>query len=223
MKAFKTILFDLDGTLIDHFNVIFRCYEHTFKTLGLPVLSYDTVKRSVGGSLEITMRSLVDEKIYPEAVRVYRDYFSRVYLEDLTILPGVEWLLPELKTNGAQLAVFTNKQGTRSRAICEHLGLTRHLERVFGSLDTPYCKPNPEFSQHVLKELGAEAGQTCMVGDSPWDVAAAKAVGMTCYCVTTGTHDRAELLDAGAEAVFGDFFELGQSGFGLEPKDACAR
>lgn len=223
VNPFKTILFDLDGTLIDHFNVIYRCYEHTFKTLGMPVQTYEEVKRTVGGSLEVTMRKMVANDTYPEAVRIYREHFSRIFLEDITILPGVEWLLSTLKENGGQLAVFTNKQGSGSRAICEHIGLTRHLDRVFGSLDTPYCKPDPKFSLHVLEQLGAKAQSTCMVGDSPWDVAAAHAVGMPCYCVTTGTHNRSELQAAGAEAVFADFFELGQSGFGLEPEKLFTR
>lgn len=223
VNSFKTILFDLDGTLIDHFNVIYRCYEHTFTALGMPVPTYDAVKRSVGGSLEVTIRNFVDEATYTEAVRIYRDHFSRIFLEDITILPGVEWLLPTLKENGSQLAVFTNKQGPLSRSICDHLNLTTHFERIFGSLDTPYCKPNPEFSLHVLAELGATPETTCMVGDSPWDIEAARSVGMPCYCVATGTHDRTELQASGADAVFADFFELGENGFGLEPDSVAAR
>jgi phosphoglycolate phosphatase len=215
VEKFKTILFDLDGTLIDHFNVIYRCYQHAFQALGLPVPSYETVKASVGGSMEVTVRRFVDERNHAEAVRLYREHFSQIFLDDITVLPGVTWLLPALKAQGKSLALFTNKQGSGSRAICKHLGLDRHLVKVFGSLDTPHRKPEKAFSAHVLRELGADPATTCMVGDSPWDIQAAHVIGMPCYCVATGTHSLPDLVSAGADAVFADCFELGQAGFGL--------
>lgn len=220
MKKFETILFDLDGTLIDQFGAIFRCYEHTFKKLGLPPLSYEEVKGYVGGSLDATIRELVGDDLYPAAIGLYREHFEKIRLEDLHVFPGVEWLLPELKSKGFQLAIFTNKHGGNARAICEHLAFSDHVERVFGALDTPYHKPDPEFSKYALNELGARAETTCLVGDSPWDIGAAKNVGMKAYCVTTGTHNRSELAEAGADAIFDDFFELGEDGFGLTPGPA---
>lgn len=223
MDKFDTILFDLDGTLIDHFDVIYRCYDHALQSLEQPVPTYETVRRTVGGSMEVTMRHFVDEDTHPEAVRLYREHFARIFLEDITILSGVEWLLPTLKNKGKRLAVFTNKQGPASRKICEHLQLDRYLDRVFGSRDTPYRKPQKEFSLHVLGELSAQVATTCMVGDSPWDIAAARAVGIPCYCVSTGTHTPTELKAAGADKVFANFFELGETGFGLEPDSVLAR
>lgn len=217
MDQFKTILFDLDGTLIDHFNVIYRCVEHTMDRLARPVPSYEAVKRAVGGSMENTLRPFIDDETLPEAVRIYRAHFMDIFLEDITILPGVEWLLGELKSRGKQMAVFTNKQGPGSRAICSHLGLDRYVDRVFGALDTPYRKPEKEFSRHVLTELNADHTSTCMVGDSPWDIETARAVNMKSYCVATGTHRPQELLEAGADRVFSNFFELGANGFGLHP------
>jgi phosphoglycolate phosphatase len=223
VEKLKTILFDLDGTLIDHFTVIYRCFEHTMQKLDRPVPTYEAIKRAVGGSMENTIRQFVDDDdSHAEAVRIYRAYFSKIFLEDITILPGVEWLLPELKSRGIQLALFTNKQGVASRAICVHTGLDQHFDRMFGSLDTPYRKPDCEFSQHVLTELGASPESTCMVGDSPWDIATAQNIGMTCFCVATGTHRAEELQAAGADAVFADFFELGQIGFGIEPTPVTA-
>lgn len=223
METYKTVLFDLDGTLIDHFNVIYRCYEHTMKALGRPVPSYDFVKRSVGGTMEITMRKFVDDETHPEAVRIFREHFAEIYLEDITVLPGVPWLLQELKEQGLQLAVFTNKQGPGSRAIIEHLGFTRFFDRTFGSLDTPHRKPEREFSEHVLRELGADAETTCMIGDSPWDIRAARVAGMPCFCVCTGTHELRELEAAGADGVFANCFELGKGVFGLEREKARSR
>lgn len=223
MEKFKTILFDLDGTLIDHFNVIHTCLEHALRTLGKPVPTYREVKRAVGGAMENTIRQFTDPETVDEAVRIYREHFSKIFLDDIEVLPGVEWLIPELKAHGKQLAVYTNKQGPAARAICHHIGLSRHFDQVFGSLDTPYRKPDKAFSDHVFARLNATPETTCMVGDSPWDVATARAAGMTCYGVSSGTHSAGELHEAGADAVFSSFFELGESGFGLQPTPTISR
>lgn len=217
MENIETVLFDLDGTLIDHFNVIFRCYEHTLNVLGKPVPDYETIKRSVGGAMEFTMKKFVDEEDHAEAIRIFRQHFAEIFLDDITVLPGAEWLLQHLKQNQKRLAVFTNKQGPGSRAIIDHLGFTPYFERVFGSLDTPFRKPDLAFSEHVLREMKATPESTCMIGDSPWDIQAAHVVGMKAYCVCTGTHTPAELKEAGADGVFDSFYHLGEELFGLEP------
>jgi phosphoglycolate phosphatase len=217
LNSATTILFDLDGTLIDHFNVIYRCYQHALRKLGKPEPSYDFVKRSVGGAMEYTIQKFVTEEEHADAIRLFREHFAEIYLEDITVLPGVEWLLGELKSEGRKLAVFTNKQGPGSRAIIKHLGFDVYFDRVFGSLDTPFRKPDQAFSQHVLRELGAVHETTWMIGDSPWDIQAAQAVGMKCFCVCTGTHEYRELEAAGADGVFGNFFEMGEQLF------ACPR
>lgn len=223
MAHHQSILFDLDGTLIDHFNVIYRCYRYTLEKLQRPVPSFDFVKRSVGGTMELTMHKFVDDDKHAEAVRIFREHFEEIFLDDITVLPGVEWLLQQLKEDGRQLAVFTNKQGPGSRAIIEHLGFSKYFDRVFGSLDTPHRKPDLLFSEHVLRELGADAATTCMIGDSPWDIQAAHVINIPCYCVCTGTHDPRELEADGAAGVFATCWDLGENVFGLRRHNVRSR
>ncbi|MGC9449991.1 MAG: HAD family hydrolase [Oceanipulchritudo sp.] len=215
---YKGILFDLDGTLIDHFQVIYRCYQYALAKLSLEPVSYETVRASVGGSMVITFGKLLAERHVNEAVRYYREEFDRIWHEDIEILDGAKWLLKELHVKGMRLCVFTNKEGDRARRILRHIGLDAHLDGIFGTLDTPWCKPQPEFTHHVLQQLGTDPGHSCMIGDSPYDVEAAAAAAMPCFTVATGSHSMAQLREeTNAAGVFRDLHELGTEVFRLSP------
>jgi phosphoglycolate phosphatase len=200
----STVLFDLDGTLIDHFAAIYRSHAHTMKQLGLPPPTSTQVRRVVGGGLESAIAQLAGREHVAAALPIYRAYWEATMLDDVVLLPGVRELLTKLNGHGAKLAVFTNKLGTSSRLICEHLGIAPLLHGVFGAKDTPWLKPQREFAAHVLAALGAAPATALLVGDSPYDVLAAHNGGFPCWAVTTGTHTADELRTAGADAVFVD-------------------
>lgn len=217
MNRFQTIFFDLDGTLIDHFDVIFRCYEFALGEVGDHVPSREVLRSTVGGSMEVTMTHFVVESAHADAVRLFREHFAEIFLDDITLHTGVEWILRALHGEGKNLAIFTNKPGEPSRRITRHLGLTPWLDAVIGALDTPHHKPQTEFSEYALQKLAANPGETCLVGDSEFDIQAAHNGGFPCYCVTTGTHSREELTRAGADGVFETLHSLGEAVFGLDP------
>lgn len=210
----RAVLFDLDGTLIDHFETLYGCYEFAFSKLGLPVPSPEHVRRSVGGSMEVTMRKLIPEQHVAPAAALWREHLARTYLDDVTLMPGGGELVRTLHARGLKLAVFTNKIGETSRGICAHLGLAPRLDLVLGANDTPWRKPQPEFTALALERLGASAAETVLIGDSPYDIEAAHAGGLAALCVTTGTHTAGELADAGADAIFPDLHALGAAVFG---------
>jgi len=200
---FRTFLFDLDGTLIDHLHAIHRSYSHTLPQLGYPAPTLEQVRRAIGGGLENAMRKFVPESRLAEALAIYRPYWDQTMLDDVELLPEARELLSDLNERGATCAVFTNKHGPSSRRVCEHLGIAPLLRAVFGATDTPWVKPQPEYAARVLAELGADAASTLLVGDSPFDVQAARHGGFAaCWCVTTGTHDAEELRAAGADRIF---------------------
>lgn len=208
MSRFTTFLFDLDGTLIDHFSAIHRCHVHTMTQLGLPAPTLAQVRNVVGGGLETAIERLAGKDYVAAAVPIYRAYWETILLDDVALLPGTRELLTALRARGAKLAVFTNKLGTSSRLICDHLGIASLLDGNFGAKDTAWIKPAPEFTAHVLSRLGAVPATTLLVGDSPYDVLTAKNGGFPSWVVTTGTHNAAELRAAGADKVFASLDEI---------------
>jgi phosphoglycolate phosphatase len=214
VTRFRTVLFDLDGTLLDHFAAIHRTHTQTCQHFGLPAPTMEQVRRAIGGGLETAVARIFGPKheaLVPQAIPVYRALWPDNLLFEASLLAGTKELLQELKAGGAKCAVFTNKHGPSARAVLEHLGVSSLLDGIFGAFDTPWLKPDVKFAQHVLSALGAEANGSCLVGDSPYDIEAAKAAGFPCFCVTTGTHSAEELREAGAQGVYPDLLTLGRS------------
>jgi len=206
----RTVLFDLDGTLLDHFNAIHRAHNHVRRHYGLPDATRLEIMRAIGGGLpEALAKTLGPSHRHrlDEALPIYRAYWDATMLDDAALFPGVLELLTALQAAGVQSAVFTNKHGPSARRVCTHLGLDPLLATVIGATDTAWLKPEPAFTAHALATLGAAAETTALVGDSPWDILAASRGGLaSCFAVTTGTHSAAELIADGAlpEHVFPD-------------------
>ena len=208
---FRTCLFDLDGTLIDHFRAIHRCHAYTLRQLGLPEPTLAQVRRAVGLGVEHAIVQLLGPEhadLLPRALTIYRAHWAETMLDDVELLPGARELLSALKKRGVQTAVFTNKHGPSARDICRHLGLDPFLDAVFGANDTPWLKPDVNFAHHVLTQLKADIRTTLFVGDSPYDIQAAHNARLPVWCVTTGTHTAEELRAAGADAVYRSLDEI---------------
>lgn len=129
-------------------------------------------------------------------------------LEGASLLPGAIELLAALRDRGTICAVFTNKLGVSARAVCAHLGLSPYVRGVYGAKDTAWLKPQPAFAAYVLKDLAAKLEGTVLVGDSPFDVDAARQGGFGFVGVTTGTHTEDQLRAAGATSIFPTLVEV---------------
>lgn len=198
----KAVLLDMDGTLVNHFDTIRRCYQFAAEAMGKTPPDYDTVKRAVGGSMPVTIKKFFGENELDEAMRLWNQRFDEIHLEGVELLKGARELLSLVKSRGIRAAVFTNKSGSHSRSIIDSLGLSPYFDLVLGAEDTPYRKPQRELSEIVLQRIETAADETIMIGDSPFDIEAAHCVGMTSFCVPTGSHSKIELEEAGADRIF---------------------
>lgn len=213
------ILFDLDGTLIDHFTTIHKSVAHAQRELGLPESEYATVRATVGGSVPITLGKLCGTENVAAAEPLFRQHFGEIIFDDVFPLPGAAWLLQSLKDSGARLGVFTNKYAEDSRAVLANLGLDQWLDVIIGTgdPDCPYRKPDPRFTAYALEQLDCATEDALMIGDSPYDLAAAEAGCLRCHLVATGSHSIEQLSEHLDEAyLHQDLYQLGEAVFGLK-------
>jgi len=218
VNRFRTVLFDLDGTLVDQFAAIHRTHAQTREHFGFAAPTMDEVRRAVGGGLENAIAKIwhhENEELIPEAARVYREFWPKNMFFELQLMPGARELLVALKTRGVQSAVLTNKHAPSSRELLEHLGVAEFLSGIFGAGDTPWLKPQIEFTQYALRALGAEVETSCLIGDSTYDVETGKTAKLKTFCVTTGTHSAEELVEAKADGVYASLAELGRVELGV--------
>ena len=212
----ETVLFDLDGTLVDNFEAIHRCYDDVMGMMGLPGVTLEQIRRAVGGSVNVTVVKLAGEANAPTATRLFREHFPAVMYHGLRTYPGCREILVGLRAKGVRVAVYTNKDDANSKKIMEYLGLDDAVDAVFGTNVHPWRKPQPDFTHFVLSTLKADAARTVMVGDSPFDISTARNGKLAAiHCVTTGSHTAEELAPYAPDTVHAGLPELGRELFGL--------
>lgn len=215
----NTVIFDLDGTLVDNFVAIAESIQHAQRQLNLPESSFETVKSAVGGGYKLTLQRLFGNELATKADAHFVTHFNEHLLEGVEALPGARELIKILQAKGKQLAVLTNKNGAAARHILRHLDLDQSFEAIFGVEDTPYRKPDPAFTQALLKQLRANPKDCLLIGDSPFDFETAQNVTMPCCLVTTGSHTEEQLREETAcREIFPDLLELGRIRLNCTPE-----
>ena len=95
-SVMQSLLFDLDGTLLDHFTCLARCYEHVLGELKQPIPSRGEIRRTVGGSVELTMANFVPEEMHTDACQRWKDHLTKIVTEDAYLMPGALPLIQQL-------------------------------------------------------------------------------------------------------------------------------
>lgn len=177
---FRAYLFDLDGTLIDSVELILRSYRHTVE-LHLGSVPPDEVwLEGMGTPLWRQLAAFSENAQVVEAmIATYRDYNRRHHDQLVGEFPGARQAVETLRDCGAKLGVVTSKlraSARRGLAIC---GLEGIFPVVIGADDVDRHKPDPTPVLRALEELGVEASETIFIGDSPHDLAAGRAAGVS--------------------------------------------
>ena len=188
------VLFDLDGTLIDSGAIIVASLRHAATTVLGREIPDDELKAAVGGPGLIAQMRALDETRVEELVEVYRAHNEPLHAQ-LEPCPGIEDALRRLHDEGRRLGIVTAKRQVTVRLAFDVLPqLEAFFEVVVGADDTERHKPHPDPLLLALDLLGAAPGDAAYVGDSPFDVAAAKAAGVTAIAVGWGGIHSAERL-----------------------------
>lgn len=190
---YDPILFDLDGTVVDSGAIILASLRHATQTVLGQTIPDERLLATVGGSgLASQMRDFDPERV-DELVRVYTEHNKPLHAE-LAACEGMLDLLEELKREGRKLGIVTAKRRVTVELAFETVPIEHLFDVVVAGDETERHKPHPEPLLRALAQVGAADDTAAYVGDSPFDIQAAKAGGLTAVAVTWGRiHNRERL------------------------------
>ena len=190
MSQQYTILFDLDGTLVDTAPDLMRAHNHVMKKFGYPTKSTDEIRnlvgqgasamlgRSIWGQAKKEFGQVQDEKIKKEMVKDFVDFYGKNIINESTLIVGVKEFLIWCKERKISMAVCTNKQEHLAIDLLKKIGIYDFFEYVAGHNTFDYCKPDPRHLTSVVEILDGDLNKTIMIGDSETDANAAKNAGV---------------------------------------------
>ena len=198
MKQIFTILFDLDGTLVDTAPDLMRAHNHVMKKFGYPTKSTEEIRnlvgqgagamlgRSIWGQAKKEFGKVQNEKIKKEMIDAFIDYYGKNIINESTLINGVKEFLKWCKEKNISMAVCTNKQEHLAIDLLKKIGIYDYFEYVAGSNTFDYCKPDPRHLTNVIEILGGEIKRSIMIGDSETDANAGKNAGIPVVLLEDG-------------------------------------
>jgi pyrophosphatase PpaX len=182
---FPVVLFDLDGTVIDSAAIILASMRHAAKEVLGTEPPDELLMAAVGGpGLEAQMHALAPDRV-EELVMVYRAHNEPLH-DDLVCCAGIDGVLVRLKDEGRRLGIVTAKRRATVDLAFNVVPLRHLFDTIVGGDETERHKPHPEPLLLAAERLGATPEECAYVGDSPFDIRAAKAAGMHAVAVTWG-------------------------------------
>jgi phosphoglycolate phosphatase len=210
---FRIVGFDLDGTLLDTLGDLGAAVNHALAEIGRAPFPPAQVKDLVGGGPRVMLeRALARDGMIPaDAFAALYDELLAFYRAHIAVhsrpFPGTEAMLGDLAARGVRIAVVTNKLESLARQVLDELGMSHHFAAILGgdTLGPRRAKPAPDLIHEMSARLGG--GRAAYVGDTTYDVLAARAAGVPSVAVSFGFNDR-PASELGADAVIDHFAEL---------------
>ena len=197
-----TILFDLDGTLIDTAPDLMNAHNHVMKKFGYETRSTDEIRNLVGKGAESMigrslwnqakneLKKIDDEKIKSLMVKEFIDYYGKNIANESKLINGVEEFLKWCKSRDISMAVCTNKTEHLAVDLLKKIKIYDFFEYVAGHDTFDYCKPDPRHLTSIVEILQGDVKKTIMIGDSETDADSAKAADVPFILVKNGYTDK---------------------------------
>ena len=197
-----TVLFDLDGTLVDSIELIVTAALNAFASRPGPSPSEAEIRNTIGRPLPTTFGPwLVDDNDLPFLISKYREYQLEHHDRLTSAYDGIVDAVASLDAAGCQMGIVTSKVGFMAQRALDHTGLAKYMRCLIASDSTTRHKPEPEPVLLALEQLNASAETTMFVGDSPYDIQAGRAAGVCAVGVSWGAFSVEVLRDAGATVI----------------------
>jgi pyrophosphatase PpaX len=197
MTKLATVLFDLDGTLIDSLRLILDSYHHTLARHGLPARTDADWLRGVGTPLTAQLAEWRDEIGTIEAmIATYREYNLEHHDRMVTVYPGVLEAVREIKAASLQTGLVTSKNRQGAMRGLKLVGLEALMDVLVCADEVINPKPHPEPVEKAVALLGADPAATVYVGDSVHDMRSGRAAGVRTAAALWGPFSRAQLEEA---------------------------
>lgn len=204
MHKYKTYIFDLDGTLLSTLADLAASTNYALRTHHMPERSIDEVRRFVGnGVKKLIERAIPDglnNPLFEETFATFRQHYMQHNLDTTQPYPGIMQLLEQLKAEGKNIAVVSNKFYAATRELCRHF-FGDLVPVAIGEREDIRKKPAPDTVIEALRELGVDKEGAVYIGDSDVDIMTAKNSGMPCVSVLWGFRDKEFLLEHGAKTL----------------------
>jgi len=205
MKKYDTVIFDLDGTLLDTLDDLMVAVNYVMRKYGFPEHSKEAVRTFVGnGVVHLIDCAVPDGKNNPDfesCLADYRTYYESHTMQHTKPYDGVMELIAKLREDGYKLAVVSNKQDAATKSLCAECFPL--IPFAMGEMESRGIrrKPHPDMVLETIKELGSAKERCCYIGDSEVDILTAKNTGIDCISVTWGFRTEAELRENGARVL----------------------
>lgn len=194
MGHYETVLFDLDGTLVDSIDLIIDSYLHTFRTHGATEPTRAEILAGIGTPLRTIFRPYTANPAMMDAwIATYREFNLTHHDTRVKAYPGVIDMVRSIRNAGMRTGLVTSKNHHGARRGLTLIGLDDAMEVVVGADDVVNPKPHPEPVTRALELLGMPAATCLFVGDSHHDVHCGRGAGVTTAGITWGPFDRAHL------------------------------
>jgi HAD superfamily hydrolase (TIGR01549 family) len=195
------VLFDVDGTLCDTNYLHSVAWKRAFEKVG-EYAHTSTLHRRIGMGSDQLLNDVLghdSKELSDEHGRQFE-----AFIDDIRAFPGAADLLRAVSRLGARVVLASSAKPKSLARMREALDADDVVDAVTGSADVDVSKPSPDIFRTAMEKAGLTADRCMVVGDTVWDVIAARKAGMDTVCVLTGGISEAELLEAGAVSVYED-------------------